>query len=137
MTFSNPSIEKIKEILEKSKTIAVVGLSHRQDRPSNRVARFLQGRGYRVIPVNPGRKEILGEISYPDLTAIPERIDIVDVFRKSETVPAIAKAAIGVGAGILWLQEGVRHDEAANEARNAGLTVLQDICIKRAAQGLQ
>ena len=126
----------MKEILEESKTIAVVGLSNKEDRDSNRVARFLQERGYRVIPVNPGQKEILGEGSYSDLAAIPEKIDIVDVFRKSEAIPEIAKAAIAVGAGILWLQEGVRHDEAMDEAHKAGLTVLQDICIRRVAREL-
>ncbi|MCK4656555.1 MAG: CoA-binding protein [candidate division Zixibacteria bacterium] len=136
MSFSNPSMQRIKEILEESKTIAVVGLSNKEDRDSNRVARFLQERGYRVIPVNPGQREILGEVSYSDLAAIPEKIDIVDVFRKSEAIPEIAKAAIAVGAGILWLQEGVRHDEATDEAHKAGLTVLQDICIRRVAQEL-
>ncbi len=129
-------MQRIKEILEESKTIAVVGLSNKEDRDSNRVARFLQERGYRVIPVNPGQREILGEVSYSDLAAIPEKIDIVDVFRKSEAIPEIAKAAIAVGAGILWLQEGVRHDEATDEAHKAGLTVLQDICIRRVAQEL-
>jgi predicted CoA-binding protein len=129
-------MQRIKEILEESKTIAVVGLSNKEDRDSYRVARFLQERGYRVIPVNPGQKEILGEVSYSDLAAIPEKIDIVDVFRKSEAIPEIAKAAIAVGAGILWLQEGVRHDEATDEAHKAGLTVLQDICIRRVAQEL-
>ena len=129
-------MQRIKEILEESKTIAVVGLSNKEDRDSNRVAIFLQERGYRVIPVNPGQREILGEVSYSDLAAIPEKIDIVDVFRKSEAIPEIAKAAIAVGAGILWLQEGVRHDEATDEAHKAGLTVLQDICIRRVAQEL-
>jgi len=137
MAFSNPSKAKIKEILEESKTIAVVGLSDKEDRDSNRVARFLQGRGYRVIPVNPVHEEILGEVSYPNLAAVPEKIDIVDVFRKSEAVPEIARAAIAAGAGVLWLQQGVRNDEAAGEAQRAGLTVLQDICIMRVAGELQ
>lgn len=133
MAFSNPPNEKIREILKESRTIAVVGLSDKEDRDSNQVARFLQSRGYRVIPVNPGKKEILGEVSYPDLKAIPEKIDIVDVFRRSDAVPDIAKAAIEVGAKVLWLQLGVKHDEAAEEAEKAGLAVLQDICIMQAA----
>ena len=133
MAFSNPSRERVKEILEESRAIAVVGLSNKEDRDSNRVARYLQSRGYRIIPVNPGQKEILGEVSYPDLKSVPERIDIVDVFRKSEAVPEIAEAAIAVGAKILWLQQGVRHDQAAERAQKAGLTVLQDVCIMVAA----
>ncbi len=129
MPFSNPTETEIKRILRESKTIAVVGLSDKQDRDSNSVARFLQERGYRIIPVNPVHKEILGEVCYPDLSSIPEKIDIVDVFRKSEAVPDVAREAIAVGARVLWLQKGVRHDDAALETEKAGLTVLQDICI--------
>lgn len=129
MPFSNPPKDRIREILLDSRTIAVVGLSDKADRDSNRVAKYLQGRGYRIIPVNPGCKEILGEVSYPDLASIPEEIDIVNVFRKSEAVPDIARQAVSVGAKVLWLQQGVRHDEAAEEALKAGLTVLQDTCI--------
>jgi predicted CoA-binding protein len=137
MPFSNPTNEKIGEILRESKTIAVVGLSHKEDRDSNRVAKYLMESGYRIFPVNPGHKEILGETSYPDLASIPEKIDIVDVFRRSEAVPDIAKAAIAVGAKVLWLQQGVRHDDAAREAQEAGLTVLQDICIAVATSQLR
>lgn len=133
MSFSNPPNEKIREVLNESKTIAIVGLSDKEERDSNQVAKFLQSRGYRIIPVNPGKKEILGEVSYPDLKSIPEKVDIVDVFRRSDAVPDIARAAIEIGSKVLWLQLGVRHDEAAEEAEKAGLVVLQDICIMQAA----
>jgi predicted CoA-binding protein len=133
MSFSNPPNEKIREVLNESKTIAIVGLSDKEVRDSNQVARFLQKRGYRIIPVNPGKKEILGEVSYPDLKSIPEKVDIVDVFRRSDAVPNIAKAAIEIGSKVLWLQLGVKHDEAAEEVEKAGLVVIQDICIMQAA----
>jgi predicted CoA-binding protein len=110
----------IKSILEESKTIAVVGLSPRQERDSHRVAKYLQSQGYRIIPVNPNADEILGERCYPDLASVPEPIDIVDVFRRSEAVPEIVEEAIKVGARTVW---------AAARAREAGLQVVMDRCM--------
>lgn len=121
--------EEIKKLLKEAKTIAVVGLSEKPDRPSYGVAAYLQGQGYRIIPVNPAAAEILGEKSYACLKDIPEPIDIVDVFRKSDAVPEIAAEAVAVKAKALWLQEGVVHNEAAERARAAGLTVIQNKCI--------
>ena len=118
----------IKNILEDSRTVAVVGLSPREERDSHRVAKYLQGQGYRIIPVNPNADEVLGERSYPDLVSIPEPIDVVDVFRRSEAVPEIVEEAIKVGAKTVWMQEGVIHEEAAARAREAGLQVVMDRC---------
>jgi predicted CoA-binding protein len=118
----------IKSILEESKIVAVVGLSPRPERDSHRVAKYLQGQGYRIIPVNPNAEEVLGERSYPDLASVPEPIDIVDVFRRSEAVPGIVEEAIKVGARTVWMQQGVIHKEAAARAREAGLQVVMDRC---------
>ncbi len=120
----------VREMLQEAKTIAVVGLSAKPQRDSHMVAAYLQKHGFRIIPVNPAESEILGETSYPDLEAIPEPVDIVDVFRRSEFVPEIARAAQAIGAKVLWLQLGVRHDQAADQARRAGLLVVQDRCLK-------
>jgi predicted CoA-binding protein len=117
------------EILKTSSTIAIVGLSSRQHRPSYGVARYLQSAGYRIIPVNPNETEILGEKCYARLEDIPERVDIVDIFRRSEFVPAIVESAIHIGARGVWMQEGVIHAEAAERARSAGLFVIMDTCI--------
>jgi predicted CoA-binding protein len=119
----------IKSVLKKSKTVAVVGLSPRKERDSHRVAKYLQGQGYRIIPVNPNAEEVLGERSYPDLASVPEPIDIVDVFRRSEAVPEIVEEAIKVGARTVWMQQGVIHEEAAARAREAGLQVVMDRCM--------
>lgn len=119
----------IKSILEKSKAVAVVGLSLKEERDSHRVARYLQSQGYRIIPVNPNADEILGERSYPDLASIPEPVDLVDIFRRSEAVPEIVEEAIKVGAKTVWMQEGVIHEEAAARARQAGLQVVMDRCM--------
>jgi predicted CoA-binding protein len=119
----------VKSILEESKTVAVVGLSPREERDSHRVAKYLQSQGYCIIPVNPKADEILGERSYPDLASIPEPIDVVDVFRRSEAVPEIVEEAIKVGAKAVWMQEGVIHEEAAARARGAGLQVVMDRCM--------
>ena len=119
----------IPELLKSSHTIAVVGLSHKRFRPSNGVADYMQRNGYRIFPVNPFESEVLGETSYPNLDAIPERVDIVDIFRRSEFVPEIVEAAIRIGARAIWMQEGVVHEEAAALARTAGLVVVMDRCI--------
>jgi len=119
----------IPEILKSARTIAVVGLSKKRYRPSYGVAEYLQHAGYRIIPVNPLETELLGERCYPDLDAIPEAIDIVDIFRRSEFVPEIVEAAIRKGAKVIWMQEGVIHEEAARRAESAGLDVVMDRCI--------
>jgi predicted CoA-binding protein len=123
------SRDSILEILKTSKTIAVVGLSSRRMRPSYGVAEYMQSAGYRIIPVNPNETETLGEKSYACLEDVPERIDIVDIFRRSEYVPGIVESAIRVGARAVWMQEGVFHPAAAERARQAGLFVIEDSCI--------
>ncbi len=126
---ARPDDERLKELLGQARTIAVVGLSPKPERDSHRVAAYLQRAGYRVIPVNPVAPEVLGEKSYPDLTSIPEPVDIVDVFRQSRFVPEIAGQAVKIGAKVLWLQEGIVHDEAALKSKQAGLEVIQDACL--------
>jgi predicted CoA-binding protein len=121
--------DSISGILKTSHNIAVVGLSAKKFRPSYGVSEYLQSVGYRIFPVNPGEKEILGERCYARLEDVPEKIDIVDVFRRSEFVPGIVDSAIKIGARGLWLQEGVIHQEAADRARRAGLLVVMDSCI--------
>ncbi|HQR06605.1 MAG TPA: CoA-binding protein [Gemmatales bacterium] len=120
---------EMKQLLHNTRTIAVVGLSNKPDRPSHHVAAYLQSVGYRVIPVNPSVVSILGERCYPTLRDIPEPVDMVDVFRRSDAVSPIAQEAIAIGAKSLWLQEGVIHEQAAEEARAAGLQVVMDQCI--------
>lgn len=122
-------MKHISEILHTSHTIAVVGLSGKRYRPSYGVAEYMKSAGYKIIPVNPRENEVLGEKSYPDLDAVPGPIDIVDIFRRSEYVPQIVEAAIRKGARCIWMQEGVVHEEAAQRAEAAGLTVIMDRCI--------
>ena len=117
------------EILRKYKTIAVVGLSPNQMRPSYGVSEYMKRSGYKIIPVNPGHSQILGETSYRTLDDVPEPVEIVNVFRRSEYIPEVADAAIRKGAKVLWLQEGVYNEEAAEKARAAGLEVVMDTCI--------
>jgi len=119
----------ISDILSSARTIAVVGLSGKRYRPSHGVAEYLQRAGYRIVPVNPRETEVLGEKCYPDLDAVPEAIDIVDIFRRSEFVLEIVEAAIRKQAKMVWMQEGVIHEEAARRAREAGLAVVMDHCI--------
>ncbi|GFR37565.1 CoA-binding protein [Insulibacter thermoxylanivorax] len=132
MAFTNPSREEIKEILANCGNIAVVGLSDKPERTSHMVAKAMQERGYRIIPVNPVAqgKEILGETCYASLSEVPEKIDIVNVFRRSEHTPPIAEEAVRVGARVLWLQQGIYNEEAAAIAQQGGLTVIMDRCIK-------
>jgi len=122
-------MNRIADILRGARTIAVVGLSARRFRPSHGVAEYLQRAGYRIIPVNPNIAEVLGEISYPSLDAVPEPVDIVDIFRRAEHVPEIVASAIRKGAKAIWMQEGVMHEEAARRAESAGLAVVMDRCI--------
>ena len=116
----------IDEQLAGSHTIAVVGLSPSPERDSHRVAKYLQEQGYRVIPVNPMADEVLGEKSYPDLKSVPEPIDMVDIFRRSEHVLPVVEEAIEVGAKYIWMQDGVMHQEAAAKALEAGLLVVMN-----------
>ena len=122
-------MSNIAEIFSYTKAIAVVGLSNSAMRPSNGVAKYLQRAGYRVIPVNPNETEVLGEKSYARIEDIPEHIDIVDIFRRPEFVGPLVDSAIQVGARVVWMQEGVVHEEAAQKARAAGLAVVMDRCI--------
>jgi predicted CoA-binding protein len=122
-------IDDIPELLRRSRTIAVVGLSNNPMRPAYGVSEYMQRHGYRIVPVNPGETEVLGEKAYAHLEDIPEPIDIVDVFRRSEFVPPIVESAIRVGAKAVWMQEDVIHEEAAESARQAGLFVVMDRCI--------
>jgi predicted CoA-binding protein len=121
--------QTIDDILMNSKTIAVVGLSGNRFRPSFGVSSYMQKAGYRIIPVNPTVTEVLGEKTYPNLEAVPEPVDLVDVFRRPEYVPDIVESAIKIGAKAIWLQEGVIHDEAATRAEQAGLNVVMNRCI--------
>ncbi|HEY4392178.1 MAG TPA: CoA-binding protein [Paenibacillus sp.] len=131
MVFENPSRETIKEILMNAGNVAIVGLSDKPDRTSHMIAEAMQNNGYRIIPVNPVVSgEILGETVYPTLKDIPEPVDIVDVFRRSEYTPEIAREAVEIGAKVLWLQQGVINQEAADIAAEGGLTVIMDRCIK-------
>jgi uncharacterized protein len=122
-------MNRISELLHTSRTIAVVGLSGKRYRPSYGVAEYLKRVGYRIIPVNPQETEVLGERAYPDLDSIPEPVDIVDIFRRSEFVPEIVEAAIRIGAKVIWMQEDVSHEAAAARAEEAGLAVVMDRCI--------
>ncbi len=128
MALSDP---ELRAILERARTIAVVGLSDKPERDSNEVARYLIEQGYRIVPVNPQLTSVLGATSYPSVAAIPPdvAIDVVDVFRRSDQVPPIVDEAIARGVPVVWMQLGVRHAEAAAKARARGVTVLEDLCI--------
>jgi predicted CoA-binding protein len=133
------SPDPILEILKKYKTIAIVGLSSNPSRPSYGVAEYMQSRGYRIIPVNPNEREVLGEKSYARLEDVPEKVEFVDVFRRVEEVPAVTESAIRAGAKVLWMQLGIENEEAAERARAAGMIVVEDACVfvehrKRATQ---
>lgn len=119
------------EILENSHVIAVVGLSDMPDRASNQVARYLQANGYKIIPVNPNIKQALDEKAYPDLLSVPEPVDVVNIFRKSEDVPPVVEQAIKIKAKAVWMQLGIVNEEAARRARSAGLKVVMDKCMRQ------
>jgi predicted CoA-binding protein len=119
----------IPELLQKSHVIAVVGLSSKRARPSYSVSEYMQKQGYRIIPVNPNESEVLGEKSYARLEDIPEHVDIVDIFRRSELVAPVVESAIRIGASAVWMQEGVEDQVAARKAKAAGLAVVSDRCI--------
>ena len=122
--------EEIAAILHDYRVVAVVGLSADPERPSFQVARYLQQHGYRIIPVNPGCAEILGEQCYPSLQDIPFPVEVVDIFRKVEAIPAMVAAAIQAGAKVIWMQLGLVEPESAQQARDAGLRVVMDRCMK-------
>jgi len=123
-------ISKLRRILREARTVAVVGLSAQWHRPSYFAAKYLQEHGYRVIPVNPAYESVLGERCYKSLADIPVKVDVVDCFRRSEEIPALADQAIAIGAKVLWMQLGVRHAEARARAEAAGLQVVEDRCMK-------
>ena len=121
---------EIKEILAQTKTIAVVGLSPKENRPSYLVAHYLMAAGYTIIPVNPGQSEILGQKCYASLLEIPQKVDVVDIFRRPEEVGPVVDQAVTIGAKVVWMQEGIVNQEAAAVARAAGLKVIMDRCLK-------
>ena len=124
-----PTITSIVDALKQSKNIAVVGLSNSPLRPSHGVAAYLQGHGYRIIPVNPAIENALGEKAFKSLSDVPEKIDVVDIFRRSEFVPEVVDEAIKLKVPVVWMQEGVVHEAAAEKARKAGIFVVMDRCI--------
>lgn len=128
--------QTMKDILQSAKTIASVGLSSNQEKESYWIASYLKEQGYRLIPVNPTADEILGEKAYPDLESIPEKIDVVQVFRRSEDVPPVVDSAIKAGAKVVWMQAGIVNGEAARKAREAGLEVVMDACMRITHQRL-
>jgi len=130
--------EDIRKILSNFKIVAIVGISPKEDRPSYIVAFYLKSKGYRIIPVRPDGEEILGEKVYRSLTDIPKeiRVEVVDIFRRSEDVPPIVEEAIQRGAKVVWMQEGVIHEEAGEKAEKAGLKVVMDRCMKKEHQRL-
>jgi predicted CoA-binding protein len=121
--------DPILEILKNYKAIAVVGLSSNPTRPSHGVAEYMQRAGYRIIPVNPNEREVLGEKSYARLEDVPEKVEIVDIFRRAEDVPPVVESAIRIGAKVVWMQLGIANEQAAEKARSAGLVVVEDACI--------
>ena len=129
MAWQNPDEETMATLLKEAKSIAVVGCSPNPERTSHQIAQFLIDRGYRIYPVHPAAKEILGLPTYPDLASLPEPVDIVDVFRRAEYTPDIARQAVAAGAGALWLQQGIVNEEAWKIATDGGLSCVMDRCI--------
>jgi len=129
--------DDVQRILKQTKTIAVVGLSDKPDRDSYQIASYLQQQGYRIIPVNPRIKEVLGEKAYPSLRDVPDPVDVVDIFRRSEDVPPIVEDAIAIGAKVVWMQAGIVNEEAAARAEAAGLAVIMDACMRSAHRTLR
>ncbi len=121
---------EIKNIIAETRIIAIVGLSPKENRPSNMVGRYMQEAGFTIIPVNPGQTEILGETCYASLTDIPVKVDMVDIFRRPEDVVPIVDEAIAIGAKSVWMQQGIVNEESAQKAQDAGLSVVMDRCVK-------
>ena len=136
---STPEDRELRALLGDAQTIAVVGLSSKPDRPSHGVAAYLQEHGYRIVPVNPRETEVLGESAYAALSDIPSTIpiDVVDVFRRADETPAVARDAVAIGAKVLWLQDGIVNDEAYRIAADAGLEVIMGVCIRSTLQRLE
>jgi predicted CoA-binding protein len=134
----SPTDPELRALLRDARTVAVVGLSSNPGRPSHQVAAYLQAHGYRILPINPNETEVLGEPAFPSLTDIPSeiRVDVVDVFRRPEHTPEIARQAVAIGARTLWLQEDIVNDEAAWIAAQAGLDVIMGVCIKHVRERL-
>lgn len=128
--------KEMKEILLSTKTIASVGLSSNPAKESYGIVAYLKRQGYRIIPVNPTADEIMGEKAYPDLSSLPDKVDVVLVFRKPEDVPPVVDEAIKIGAKVVWMQEGIVHEEAAQKARDVGLQVVMDACMRATHQRL-
>jgi predicted CoA-binding protein len=137
MPHANPSDQDLRQLLTDATTIAMVGASSNPDKPSYGIMQRLQKAGYRVIPVNPKETDVLGERSYPSLLDVPERVDIVDVFRRSEDTPSIAADAVTIGAKALWLQTGIENEEAAEKAQAGGLMAVMNACIGVAVSRLR
>jgi uncharacterized protein len=139
MDAMTPEDRELRALLGEARTIAVVGLSSREGRPSFTVARYLQAHGYRIVPVNPRETEVLGEPAYPTLRDLPVdlRVDVVDVFRRSEETPEVARDAVAIGAKVLWLQEGIYNEEAYRIADEAGLDVIMGVCIRHTRERLE
>jgi predicted CoA-binding protein len=136
MPHTNPSDDALRDLLTTARTIAIVGASSKPDRPSHGVMKILLHAGFHVIPVSPRETEVLGRRAYPSLEAIPEQVDIVDVFRRAEETPDVADEAVKIGARVLWLQLGISSEEAAARATSGGLTVIMDRCIGQTVQRL-
>jgi predicted CoA-binding protein len=134
-----PEDRELRALLGDARTIAVVGLSSRPDRPSHRVASYLQHKGYRIIPVNPNETDVLGERAYPSLRDLPPdvKVDVVDVFRRASETPDVARDAVAIGATALWLQEGIVNDETYRIAADAGLDVVMGVCIMQENERLE
>lgn len=134
-----PSDAELRAILGDARTIAVVGLSSNPLKDSFEISEWLQGKGYRIVPVNPNETEVLGETAYPSLLDVPKDvpIDVVDVFRRGSEAPAVAEQAVSVGAKVLWLQDGIVNDDARRIAEEGGLTVIMGLCIRRTGRRLE
>lgn len=130
MSWQNPSNEILKEILEEAKTVAVVGLSNNKDKTAYQISEIMQKQGYRIIPVNPSVDEVLGERAYPSLKDVPERIDIINVFRRPEYLPGVAKDAAETDCRVFWAQQGIVNEEAYHYLKERDFTVIMDLCIK-------
>jgi predicted CoA-binding protein len=133
----DPSLRELKAILGDARTIAVVGLSNDPMRDAYDVAEYLQSKGYRIIPVHPDETEVLGEKAYPSLLEVPEQVDVVDVFRRPEATPEIARQAAQIGAKVLWLQSGIINEEAARIGTEAGMDVIMGVCIRTARRRVE
>ncbi len=130
------SEKEMKEILLSAKTVASVGLSSNPAKESFGIVQYLKDQGYKIIPVNPTATEIMGEKAFPDLSSVPEPVDVVQVFRRPEDVPPVVEEAIKIGAKVVWMQEGIVNEEAAEKARGAGLQVVMDACMRAAHRHL-